>query len=167
MMESNLGSCQFESGAEGATRYSTRHTYDSPARWGGFDLCTVKQGPLFRVAYFGMYMLVQVMRQAGVDVDTAMTSPDGEGNDELLRSSLTVEGWEAKPQECREIARKLSEHTPTSYLGFNEYLEWKLCTLSVVEMEIIEAFIDYCEFASSLGGFSAHGWDKRPWQKIP
>ena len=166
MTESNLGSYQFEGGAEGATWYAERHTYDSPARWGGFDLYTVKQSPPFRVAYFGMYMLIQVMRQAGVDVDTAMTPPDGKG-DPLVKSRLSVEGWEANPQECREIARKLSEHTPTSYLGFNEDLEWKLCTLSVVEMEIIEAFIDYCEFASTLGGFSALSWDKRPWQKIP
>ena len=165
MMESNLGSYQFDGGAKGATTYA-KHTSDSPARWGGFDLYTVKQSPLFRVAYFGMYMLVQVMRQAGIDVDTAMTPPDGEG-DPLLFSCLSVEGWEAKPQECREIARKLSEHTPTSYLGFNEDPKWQLCTLSVVEMEIIEAFIDYCEFASTLGGFSALGWDKRPWQKIP
>ncbi len=67
-MESHLESYQFGSGFKGATR----HTYDSPARWGGFDLYTVKQSPLFRVAYFGMYMLVQVMRQAGIDVDTAM-----------------------------------------------------------------------------------------------
>jgi len=138
------------------------YSFATAAPADGYDLYTVKQGAHFRVTQWVMFMLMHIMPEAGIDLDgkspRSYLGFHGEGVGVIDESLFTCfgmnDGWWVRPEECQDIAEKLSEHTVACYWGLDMYeLVDKLHTLSFVELEFIIEFAGYCESARQLGGF--------------
>lgn len=133
-----------------------------------YDMLIRETDEHFQANISGMNMLREVMDGAGVDFHTRSTRtrdhrsgrfmrpsrPPGWGEEEgtLMRCFITMEGFLVRAEECREIARKLSEHTETSYIAHGEIVT----PLTEWDMEYIQRFSKYCETAAGAGGFYVH-----------
>lgn len=113
-----------------------------------YDMVIMETGEPFQANMSGMNMLREVMDGAGVNLYAAHPrSTTSEEEVPLWLCFTSMDGWVVRPEECREIARKLSEHTETAYSGG---------LLSPWDLEYIQKFSKYCEAAAGEGGFYVH-----------